>query len=162
MEIWHYHRDTGALIGPGTADPNPVEPSQWLIPAHATATPPPTPAANEEVVWQDGGWVVRALPPPPAPEPAPPPPPPIRAIAPLAFRRRLGAGTRAALTLAASRALEAGDATLQTWLDDVSACRVVDLDDPELHAAVATLRAGGLITEAEAASLLADGTPEEV
>lgn len=89
-------------------------------------------------------------------------PPPIRAIAPLAFRRRLAAGTRAALTLAASRALEAGDATLQTWLDDVSACRVVDLDDPELHAAVATLRAGGLITEAEAASVLADGTPEEV
>lgn len=89
-------------------------------------------------------------------------PPPIRRIAPLAFRRRLGAGTRAALTLAASRALEAGDATLQTWLDDVSACRVVDLDDPELHAAVATLRAADLITEAQSTALLADGTPQEV
>lgn len=164
MEIWHYHRDTGALIGAGTADLNPVEPGQWLIPAHATATPPPTPAADEEVVWQDGAWVVRALPPPPAPEPAPEPPPPapIRAIRTFAFRQRLSVATRRAITLSASQQLDDGDATLQTWLDDLASTGTTLLDDPDLIAGVGALHAAGLITAAERTALLADGTPEEV
>lgn len=100
---------------------------------------------------------------PTAAEPAaPPPPPPIRAIAPFAFRQRLPAATRRAITLAASRALEDGDATLQTWLDDLSSTRLVLLDHPDIASGVAMLRAAGLITEAQATALLADGTAEEV
>lgn len=96
------------------------------------------------------------------PRAAPPPPPkPIRTISPYAFRLRLPPATRRAVTLAASRALEGADATLQTWLDDLSSTRRVDLDHPEIAAGVATLRGGGLITDAEAAALLADGTPDE-
>jgi hypothetical protein len=86
----------------------------------------------------------------------------IRAIAPFAFRQRLPAATRRAVTLAASQAMEAGDATLQTWLDDLSSTRVVLLDHPEIASGVAMLRTAGLITEAQAAALLADGTAEEV
>jgi hypothetical protein len=93
---------------------------------------------------------------------APPPPPPIRAIAPYAFRLRLPAATRRAVTLAASHAMEAGDATLQTWLDDLHSTRVVLLDHPDIAAGVAMLQAAGLVTQAEAAALLADGTAEEV
>jgi hypothetical protein len=41
MEIWNYDRKTGVLLGPGTANPNPVEPGRWLIPAYATTIRPP-------------------------------------------------------------------------------------------------------------------------
>ena len=104
----------------------------------------------------DGAALVPCDPPPPAA------PPPIRAIAPYAFRQRLPAATRRAITLAASQALEAGDATLQTWLDDLSSTRLVLLDHPDIASGVAMLRAAGLITESQATALLADGTAEEV
>lgn len=98
-----------------------------------------------------------------APLPATPvTPPAIRHVATLAFRRRLPAARRAAVTLAASAAMEAGDATLQTWLDDLAASGRVDLDDPEILAGVAALLAAGVITAAERAALLADGTPGEI
>jgi hypothetical protein len=113
-------------------------------------------AAGSEIVPGPDGAPILAAPPPP------PPPAPIRAIAPFAFRQRLPAATRRAVTLAASRALEAGDATLQTWLDDLSSTRVVLLDHPDIASGVAMLRAAGLITEAQAGALLADGTAEEV
>ena len=95
--------------------------------------------------------------------PAPPPPlPAIRRIAPLAFRRRLGSAKRAAITLAAAAAMEGGDATLQVFLDDLAASRVVELDHPDTVAGVAAMQAAGLITATEAAALLADGAPDEV
>lgn len=91
----------------------------------------------------------------------PPPPPGFRRITPLAFRRRLPGPTRQAITLAASTAMEQGDATLQTFLDDLAAARYVDLDDPEVIAGVGTLQAAGLLTTEQAAALLADGTKDE-
>lgn len=95
--------------------------------------------------------------------PAPPPPPAIRVIAPLAFRRRLSMERRQQITLAAAQALAATppNAALQTWLDDLVAARQIDLDNPETLAGVALLQSAGLLTEAEAAALLADGTPDE-
>lgn len=92
---------------------------------------------------------------------AAPPAPGYRRITPLAFRRRLSGSKRQAITLAASAAMEAGDATLQTFLDDLAAARYVDLDDAEVAAAVAALQAAGLLTPEEAAALLADGTRDE-
>lgn len=113
-------------------------------------------AAGSKIVPGPDGAPILAAPPPP------PPPAPIRAIAPYAFRLRLPAATRRAITLAASHALEGGDPTLQTWLDDLHSTRAVLLDHPDIASGVAMLRAAGLITEAEAAALLADGTAEEV
>lgn len=88
-------------------------------------------------------------------------PPPIRRISALAFRRRLSPARRAAVTLAASAAMEAGDATLQTWLDDLSAAVLVDLDGAETQAGLAAALAAGVITEVERAAMLADGTAAE-
>ena len=93
--------------------------------------------------------------------PAPALAPPIRRIAPLAFRRRLPPPARQAITLAASAALEQGNAGLQTFLDDLAASRYIDLDDPEVAAGVAALQAAGLISTEQAAVLLADGTMDE-
>lgn len=93
--------------------------------------------------------------------PAPEAPPPIRRISPLAFRKRLSPASRAAVTLAAATALAAGDAQLQTIIDDLGSARLVDLDDTELAGFLATLVGAGVITAAERAALLADGTPDE-
>lgn len=84
-----------------------------------------------------------------------------RRLSSLAFRRRLSPARRAAVTLAASAAMEQGDATLQVWLDDLNAAGVVELDDPETVAGVAAALAAGVITEAERDALLADPTEEE-
>ncbi|MDO9501378.1 hypothetical protein [Falsiroseomonas sp.] len=87
--------------------------------------------------------------------------PAIRRITALAFRRRLPSERRAAITLAAAAALAAGDATIQVWLDDLSASQVVDLDDAELLAGVAALLDVGLISAAERDVLLRDGSAAE-
>lgn len=112
-------------------------------------------AAGQMIVPGEGGVPVAQ------PPPMPPVPPPIRRITALAFRRRLSAARRAAVTLAASVAMEGGDATIQVWLDDLGASQVVDLDDAETAAGVAALLTAGLISEAEHDALLADGAPAE-
>jgi hypothetical protein len=56
MQIWNYHPTTGELLGASVADPNPVEPGEWLIPAHATATPPSDPQAERVCRFKGGGW----------------------------------------------------------------------------------------------------------
>jgi len=99
-----------------------------------------------------------------APPEAAPAAPRIRAIRTWAFRRRLPVATRQTITLAAAAAMRATppDATLQTWLDDLSSTNTALLDDAELQAGVAALLGAGLITHAERDALLADGTAEEV
>jgi hypothetical protein len=73
MNIYHYHPETGLYLGQGVADPSPLEPGVWLIPAHATSTEPPAVEDGEQTVWLDDAWTVQPIPEPPAePEPAPP------------------------------------------------------------------------------------------
>lgn len=71
--LYHYHRETGELIGQSMADPDPMEPGRWLIPANATTLTPPAPGPGQFPAWNGADWVLRDLP-QPAPEPAPPPP----------------------------------------------------------------------------------------
>lgn len=67
MEIWHYDPTTGLLLGAGTADPSPVEPGAWLIPAFAVTVAPPAPQQGQEVAWDGAAWVQRPAPPPRTP-----------------------------------------------------------------------------------------------
>lgn len=87
--------------------------------------------------------------------------PPIRRVTPLAFSRRLSEAAILRLTLAASVAMDGGDARLQVFLDDLSRAGVVDLDDPRTRAGIDFLVAAGLIDADEAAALTADGLPAE-
>lgn len=75
-KIYHYHPDTGALMGEGMADADPLEPGRFLIPANATTDAPPAPGAGQFVAWNGAAWELRAVPPP---EPEPPPYVPSRA-----------------------------------------------------------------------------------
>lgn len=90
---------------------------------------------------------------PPLP-PEPTPPTPIRVITARQFRERFTRAERVAITLAASQALEAGDAELQVFLDDLSASQVAELDHPDLIAGVQALVTAGLISAARAAEIL--------
>lgn len=87
---------------------------------------------------------------------------PIRRITALAFRRRLSPSRRAEITMAASAAMDGGNAMLQVWLDDLAASLVVELDGAELLAGVSAMFGAGLISESERADLLADGESHEV
>lgn len=58
MDIWHYHPGDGQLLGQGRADPNPVEPGNWLLPAWATTIAPPPIDAGERAHFNGSAWVV--------------------------------------------------------------------------------------------------------
>ncbi|NCC86063.1 MAG: DUF4376 domain-containing protein [Clostridia bacterium] len=55
MQIYHYHPVTKEYMGEGVADPSPLEPGVYLIPANATATAPPTAMSGKVRVWR-GEW----------------------------------------------------------------------------------------------------------
>lgn len=54
--LYHYHPETGELIGQSAADRSPLEQDIWLIPAHATDQTPPKPKARQVAVFRDGRW----------------------------------------------------------------------------------------------------------
>lgn len=56
MEIWNYHPITGELLGPSVADPNPVEPGEWLVAAHATPVAPPARQDGRALVFAGSSW----------------------------------------------------------------------------------------------------------
>jgi hypothetical protein len=74
MDIYSYHPVTGDFLGATKADPNPIVPGDWLIPAFATATVPPVVAEGEVIIWNGEAWSVQLQPPPLAVEPETPPP----------------------------------------------------------------------------------------
>jgi hypothetical protein len=56
MQIWNYHPITGELLGPGVADPNPMEPGEWIMPAHATTASPGDPRAGHVYQFSGSAW----------------------------------------------------------------------------------------------------------
>jgi len=49
---------TGEYIGTGYADPDPMRPGSYLVPAFATTDQPPQPGKNEAAVLSDGRWAL--------------------------------------------------------------------------------------------------------
>lgn len=62
MNIYHYHPVTGQFHSAGTADPSPMEPGEFLVPANATTIAPP--AEQDHWHFRNGNWV-SVLPPTP-------------------------------------------------------------------------------------------------
>lgn len=56
MQIWHYRSDTHELVGVGTADPNPLEPGEWILPAHSTPVEPPAAEEGKKAVFFGSSW----------------------------------------------------------------------------------------------------------
>jgi hypothetical protein len=56
-KIYNYDRSSGLLLSTGEADANPIEPDDWLIPAHATLdAPPQAQPGMVAVMSQSKGW----------------------------------------------------------------------------------------------------------
>ncbi|AZO96121.1 hypothetical protein [Halocella sp. SP3-1] len=51
MQIYHYHRETGELLGESTARENPLEEGEYLIPAYATNIEPSETGENEVAIF---------------------------------------------------------------------------------------------------------------
>lgn len=68
--IYHFDPYSGELLSQGVADPDPLNPGTWLIPANATTEVPPSCGPGERSVFAGGAWSVEII-----PQPAPPPEP---------------------------------------------------------------------------------------
>lgn len=137
MQVWQVGED-GFLVGPVTAEPDPLQPGHWLIPRGCITVPPPEVPTGQRARWTGEHWVL---------EPAQP------------TRWRVLRSTLVSrLTEAEAAALETLVATLpararQRW----QAVRWVWSDDPELLAAAAAL---GWPAERLAERLAPDPDPE--
>jgi len=56
MTVYQTDRD-GYLVSPVDADPDPMNPGEWLFPGGCVGTAPPTLAANEAARWVNGAWI---------------------------------------------------------------------------------------------------------
>jgi uncharacterized protein YecA (UPF0149 family) len=53
MNVYNYHPVTKEFLSQGTAEPNPITPDSWLIPAHATTIEPPEFGDNQITVFNE-------------------------------------------------------------------------------------------------------------
>lgn len=56
IAVYHYHPESGLLLGTGVADMSPLEPEVPLVPANATLLEPPTPADGQIAKFASGAW----------------------------------------------------------------------------------------------------------
>jgi len=66
MQIYHYHPATFEYLGPGMADPSPLELGAWLVPGSATTISPPAPVAGKVRRFVNGAWALHTPTAPPA------------------------------------------------------------------------------------------------
>lgn len=60
--VYHYHPDIHIYLGSSEADESPLEPGVFLIPAHASFTPPASDIAESQInVWDisNGVWTIQ-------------------------------------------------------------------------------------------------------
>lgn len=76
MEIYNYNPQTLLFTEISEADPNPLEPGQYIIPAYATTEIPLPAKEGFYVKCINGTWEYEAIPTPPPPPPPPEPIPP--------------------------------------------------------------------------------------
>lgn len=57
MDIWHIDSATGELLGFGTAEADPVNPDNWLLPAGAVTFAPPSAVDGYARVFAAGSWM---------------------------------------------------------------------------------------------------------
>jgi hypothetical protein len=78
-QVYNYNPENGFYTGSEVADPSPLEPGVFLLPAHATFdAPPETADANRIPVFRNGAWTVIPRPPVPQPPRAPEAPPEVQ------------------------------------------------------------------------------------
>lgn len=62
MKIYNYDKFTGFYINESLADPNPLEPGNWLVPAYATTIKPPPFQEGKNIRFDNNNWVYEDIP----------------------------------------------------------------------------------------------------
>lgn len=63
MKIYHYDPETLEYTGESFADPSPLEPGEWLVPAHATKIEPQVIANDNQImVFENNIWLLKDKP----------------------------------------------------------------------------------------------------
>ena len=114
MDIFNIDPATGVYLGTSQADESPLEPGEFLIPAHAVTIAPPAVAAGERARWSGSVWIAEPIPAPPA-QPAPPVP----------TDGELAAAALVKTDAVAVRCFKAGVAFPADWQSYVSALRAI-------------------------------------
>ena len=71
MKVYHYHPNTGVYLGSSDADPSPLEPGVFLIPAFATPKVVPSVPQGSRAVFKNDQWAIEVILEPLPPEPQP-------------------------------------------------------------------------------------------
>lgn len=58
--IYNYHALTREYLGSSTADPDPMNPGSWLLPAHSTEIAPAEAGEHQVAVYADNSWALQA------------------------------------------------------------------------------------------------------
>lgn len=58
MYCYHYHPESKLYVGCSEADPDPLTPDEYLVPAYATLKEPIETRKNEAVMFCDGEWEI--------------------------------------------------------------------------------------------------------
>jgi hypothetical protein len=61
MPIYHYHPETGEYLGESVADPSPVNPETFIIPAFATTVAPPAIGDKQKAIYKNGIWGIKRI-----------------------------------------------------------------------------------------------------
>ena len=85
-KVYSYHPETQVYVGWGWADESPLEPGEWLIPAHSTLEAPPSIPDGYQARRSNGAWVLELV---PAPEDPDAPATPSRVISDRQFFQQL-------------------------------------------------------------------------
>lgn len=126
MDVYNYDPTTGAYISTTPADPSPLEPGVFLVPAHATAVPVPAISAGQQAVWGDGTWTVELITAPSIPAPAanvPSTPPDLTPITPKLTAAQLRAAAYQYEADPIFFKWQRGEATQADWLAAVEAVK---------------------------------------
>jgi|GEM_PF-1511320 len=59
MKVYKYSAKTGEFLGATMADPSPLEPGKFLVPANATEQEPPKAGVQEVAVFEAGIWALK-------------------------------------------------------------------------------------------------------
>lgn len=71
MIVYSYNPTTKVYVGAEQADPSPLEPGKWLIPANSTPKKLIDPRPGYDIVWKGTEWGYRLIESPAEPQPIP-------------------------------------------------------------------------------------------
>lgn len=137
----------GYYVGETVADESPLEPGVFLIPAGCITTPPPSIPEGRLAKWENGVWLLEAIPTPESePEQGLPPPAPY-ILSKVDFLKRL-------TPLEWHSAKTSNLPEVMYFVDLILAANEIDLTDTQTKAGLSVAVAAGILTSERVEQIL--------